>query len=93
MFELNDNLVCINDKPLEGSANSIDNALKPEEILGPDVVVGENYKAGKIHICGCGKQHIDVGLPLKIGFVSCFDCGEKLPSITHWCHPSRFKKA
>ena len=84
MFEVNDNLICINDKPLQGSFDSIENDRDPKDVIGPPVKNGENYTAGNIHICECGKQHI---------YVSCFDCGDKLPKTTHWCHPSRFEKA
>lgn len=93
MFEINDSLVCINDKPLEGSLEAKEHSYTFDDIYGPPVINGNNYTAEIIHVCKCNKQHIGVGLELKIGYVRCFDCGEVLPNTTHWCHPSRFEKA
>lgn len=80
MIEINDELICINSKPLVGNDTA------------PSVVEGEPYTAKELHTCGCGKQHIGVGLPVNLNWVKCYDCGEEMPLTTHWCHPSRFTK-
>ncbi len=80
MFELNDELTCANAKPLEGND------------VAPPLVVGDKYPVKEIHVCKCGKQHLNVGLELNYNWVKCYDCKEELPLTTHWCHPSRFTK-
>lgn len=80
MFELNDELTCVNSKVLSGND------------VAPKVVEGEPYTVKEIHICGCGKQHLGVGLPMVYNWVKCYDCSEELPTNTHWCHLSRFTK-
>jgi hypothetical protein len=80
MIELNDELTCVNSKPLSGND------------IAPKVIEGDKYIAKELHTCGCGKLHIGVGLPMECNWVKCYDCSEELPSTTHWCHPSRFTK-
>lgn len=78
---VNDEIKCVNQNLLEGNSN------------GPDVKLGDIYPLKSIHTCSCGKQHYDVGLPLTLNYVTCYDCKEELPDTTHWCHPSRFELA
>jgi hypothetical protein len=78
MIKLNDKLICNNAKPLTGND------------VAPPLKEGEEYTASLLHSCGCGKVHIGVGLYMEVNYVRCYDCKEELPTITHWCHPSRF---
>ena len=71
-------LECTNIKPL------------PQNIVAPDLVMNKEYELKGKFVCGCGKEHYDVGLPMEISSVTCVDCREILPGTTHWCHPSRF---
>lgn len=79
MIEVGNNLKCVNDKPL--GTNTV----------GPAVAVDQSYNAQEVFTCGCGRQHINVGLPLILNYVTCYDCHEELPDTNHWCHPSRFE--
>ena len=72
-------LKCNNNKPLEGNT------------VAPPLVIGEEYTALNVITCGCGKEHIDVGLKSEYNYISCYDCGEKfINRDVHYCHPSRF---
>lgn len=73
-------LICNNSKPLVGND------------IAPPLKEGEEYSLIDIHICKCGKQHYNVGLPLNVNWVKCYDCKEELPLTNHWSHPSRFTK-
>jgi len=79
-IEINDKVTCNNAKLLDGND------------VAPPLTEGTEYTVAEIHTCGCGKQHIGVGLELKYNWVKCYDCKEELPLNTHWCHPSRFTK-
>jgi hypothetical protein len=79
-IEINDSVTCNNIKPLQGCD------------IAPPLKQDEKYSIKDIHICGCGKQHFDVGLPLEVNWVKCHACQQELPKTTHWCHPSRFTK-
>ena len=79
-FEINDNVTCVNSAPLKGND------------VAPPLTEGSAYQVLDIHTCGCGKKHLNVGLPMNINWVKCYDCAEELPSNTHWSHPSRFTK-
>ncbi len=78
-MKINDIVICINDKPLEG--NSI--APKVERFL--------NYTIEDIFECKCGQKHLNVGLELKINYVECYKCRETLPPSNHWCNSIRFE--
>lgn len=82
-IEVGMQLICKNEKPLTGNE------------VGPPLTLEEKYEAKQIHTCGCGKQHVDVGLVSKYNWVRCYHCEEELPSSDkiHWCHPSRFEIA
>ncbi len=71
-------LVCANDKPF------------PINEIGPDIKVNEEYNLEEEHTCSCGEKHYNIGLPLKVNFVECYKCRERLPLTTHWCNSSRF---
>lgn len=79
MIKENDNVICKNDQPLPGND------------VAPPLVIGDKYPVKEIFTCGCGKQHFNVGLPLKYSYVRCVDCKEELPMTNHWAHPSRFE--
>lgn len=76
------NTKCINDKPLPG------NEVGPPLKYGVEYQVVENYK------CGCGLDHYNVGLKSEYNWISCRECGEKLPKgdEIHWCSSERFDK-
>lgn len=80
IFNLNDNVTCLNAKPLSGNN------------VAPPLTEGSSYPVSEIHTCGCGKQHLGLGLPMNYNWVKCYTCGEEMPTHTHWCHPSRFSK-
>lgn len=77
-MEVNDTVICINNKPLQGND------------IAPPLVEGEKYPIKEIIKCSCGKEHYNVGLELKVNYVRCYDCEQELPMTTHWAHPSRF---
>lgn len=77
-MKINDTLICINASPLKGND------------VAPPLVGGNDYPLKEVHVCSCGKEHFNVGLPMEYNFVRCFDCQEELPKSNHWCHPSRF---
>lgn len=79
-IQVNDTLICVNSKPLVGND------------IAPPVTEGNEYPLQEIHTCGCGKQHFNVGLPMEVNYVRCYDCTEDLPPHSHWCHPTRFTK-
>ena len=71
----------------------------PGNTFKPNLEADRTYILKNIHICDCGQHHFDVGLPLTIGFVTCYNCKKELPKkVTangmqiHWCHPTRFKE-
>lgn len=80
MFQVGDKLDCVYATPLKGKE------------VGPAVKLGEVYECKGIHLDSKGNQHIDIGLPLEINYVTSYETGEELPPTTHWCHPSRFIK-
>jgi hypothetical protein len=77
-MEVNDEVVCNNTKPLQGND------------VAPPLNEGETYTIKEIHVCKCGKQHFNVGLPMEVNYVRCHACQEELPATNHWAHPSRF---
>lgn len=79
-MNINDKVICISNKPLSGND------------IAPQLVEGQEYSIQEIHTCKCGKEHINVGLPMEVNYVRCYDCREELPTTSHWCHPSRFVK-
>ena len=66
----------------------------PGNTIAPPLKMNESYEVKETHICGCGNQHIDVGLVSTVTYVSCYECKQELPDgdKKHWCHPVRFKK-
>lgn len=77
-----DYLIVVNDQVFEGNE------------IGPDIKNGQGYSAGDVFTCGCGEQHVNIGLESKLNYVTCHKCREKLPDgdTIHWCHSSRFRK-
>lgn len=80
MIQINDTIKCENSKPLDGND------------VAPKLTEGQHYKLIGIHTCQCGRQHYNVGLPLEVNWVKCYECKDELPDGTHWCHTSRFTK-
>jgi len=64
----------------------------PGKEVGPDLKQDQEYECKSVHLDSGGNAHIDVGLPLKISYVTSYATGEELPLTTHWCHPNRFTK-
>ncbi len=79
-IEINDKVICINSKVLQGND------------VAPPLTESSTYEVIGIYTCACGKQHLNVDLPLNYNWVKCYDCKEELPMTNHWCHPSRFTK-
>lgn len=73
-----DSLIVMNDKPLKGND------------VGPEIKSGDVHTCRSVHMDSKGNPHIDIGLPLKVNYVTSYETGEELPKTTHWCHPSRF---
>jgi hypothetical protein len=90
-IEIGNIVKCINSKPLEYTKNIKNPQYTHEDEVAPPLTEGKEYPVTDIHVCGCGKQHIGLGLKVNVSFVTCFDCEEKMPLTTHWCHPSRFE--
>lgn len=76
--QINSKVICKNSNPLPGND------------IAPPLKTGEEYTVTEIHTCKCGKHHLNVGLPLEVNWVTCYDCNQKLPNHTHWSHPDRF---
>jgi hypothetical protein len=69
--------------------------ILPGNKYGPDLELDNSeYIVRNIVTCGCGRQHLDVGLPSYLEYVSCYECNEELTqgTVIHWCHASRFVK-
>lgn len=72
--------------------------IKTEPLKGNDVAPPlyrhEIRDLKKVIYCKCGNPHYDVGIPSNYNYISCHDCGSKLPGgdMIHWCHPSRFEE-
>lgn len=77
-IKVGDRLICIFNQKL------------PSNDYAPELELGKEYICNDIYVEKGGIQHIGVGLPLTIGYVSSYVTGEKLPSTQHWCHPNRF---
>lgn len=80
-FHVGQNVVCINDEVLPG--NDIGPALKKNAI----------YQVKDIILDGKKNQHLDIGLPSALNWVTSYETGEILlrSDRVHWCHPSRFE--
>ena len=80
-YQVKDKVTCYITKPLAGNS------------VAPPLEVDKEYKVKDIFVCGCKKQHLDVGLVSNYNWVTCHSCQEELPSSDeiHWCHPSRFE--
>jgi hypothetical protein len=81
LFEVGQNVECINSSPLPGN----------EE--GPNLKVGEIYLIKEIVLDSAENQHLDVGLPSHLNYITSYETKEELPrgKEIHWCHPSRFE--
>lgn len=51
---------------------------------------GDEYECKDVFTDSKGNDHIDVGLPVRLGYVTSYATGEELPKTCHWCHPNRF---
>jgi len=73
----------------------------PGKEYAPKLVLGDKKQVKAICTDSKGNQHLDVGLRTELNYVTSHETGEELPknlkvengiqTITHWCHPSRFK--
>lgn len=77
-MRIGDNLICVFNQPLPGRS------------CAPELKLLNCYTVQDIFIDSKGNSHIDVGLPLKINYVTSYATNEMLPDKTHWCHPNRF---
>jgi hypothetical protein len=77
-----DTLICVNDKVLG------------DNVIAPTLNVGDEYPAKKVFVCGCGQEHVDVGITSQYNYVRCYICKEDLPNSDsiHWCNSIRFEK-
>ncbi len=64
----------------------------PVNEIGPDIKNEQEYELKEEYTCNCKEVHYNIGLPLKVNYVECYKCRERLPDTTHWCHSSRFTK-
>jgi hypothetical protein len=62
----------------------------PGNDVAPPLEHGKTYTCKAIHTDKKGNDHIDVGLPRSVNYVTSFATGEQLPGTAHWCHPNRF---
>lgn len=62
----------------------------PGKEIAPNLKQNSDYECKGVFTDKLGNDHIDVGLPHEVGFVTSFATGEVLPGNTHWCHPNRF---
>jgi len=68
----------------------------PENETGPaasGLQLNQEYPCLQVFTDAGGNDHIDVGLvrnPDKVGYVTSYATKQKLPGMTHWCHPNRF---
>lgn len=80
-FKKDDKVKALNNNPLQGND------------VAPPLKVGEGYIVKEVFTCGCGQDHLDVGLVSEYNWINCYKCGKSLPRGTeiHWCHPTRFE--
>lgn len=64
-----------------------------ERKIAPPLTLGSIVNLHKTYICGCGENHLDVGLISEYNFITCHKCYEELPDgeNIHWAHASRFE--
>lgn len=74
-FSLFDTLRAENVEPFKGAGRD-GTTNKP---IAPPLALGHEYKPLKAYVCNCGHNHVDVGLVSKFNYISCTNCGEKLP--------------
>ena len=81
LFQVNDTVIAINNKPLEGLE------------IAPKLELEKEYSVKQIVLDSKGNQHLDVGLVSELNYVRSWETKEELPDgdKVHWCHPSRFK--
>lgn len=72
------------------SVKCIFNAILPGNVKGPSLEAGKDYTVADVFTDKGGNLHVDVGLPLEIGYVTSYATKEELPGDVHWCHPNRF---
>ncbi len=82
-FEVNQKVICNNNKPLIGND------------IAPPLVLGEEYNVVSITLDKMKNQHLNVGLVSVVNFVRSYETEEHLldGDKVHWCHPSRFSLA
>ena len=80
---------CIDDKPLSKTQ------------IGPVLTKNLVYEVQDKFVDSNGNEHLDIGLKMYIGFVSCLETGlvlaeqdidEKPRKFPHYCYPARFQK-
>ena len=76
-------VIAINNKPLAGRS------------VAPKLEIDKEYEILSIVLDSKGNQHLNVGLPSELNYVTSFETSEELPDGVkiHWCHPSRFRLA
>lgn len=80
-IEIGTKLKCIFNQPLPGND------------VAPPLDLQKEYECKGIHVERTPQGvhlHIDVGLPMKVKYVTSYATGKELPDTTHWCHPNRF---
>lgn len=82
MFNVNEKVVCINNKVFDYSENK------------PPLEEGKEYKIEAIQLDSKGNQHLHVGIKSNLNYVRSKETLEELKDGDkfHWCHPSRFQK-
>lgn len=68
------------------------NTPLPGNDYAPPLKTHEYYSVEDVYKCECGQEHLHVGVPSKLNYVSCYNCEQQIPrgDVKHWCHPSRF---
>lgn len=79
-FKVGDVVIAKNNKALPGNDRA------------PALELEKEYPVIEVILDSKGNQHLDVGLPSNLNYVTSHETGEELPrgNEIHWCHPSRF---
>lgn len=64
--------------------------MLPGNEAKPAIKNGEEYECLGVFCDSKGNEHIDIGLDLRLNYVTSYATQEELPKTTHWCHPNRF---
>lgn len=80
IFKIDDVVIAKNNAPLPGNQKS------------PELEIDKEYTVKEILLDSKGNQHLDVGLPSSLNYVTSYETKEELErgDEIHWCHPSRF---